>query len=326
MIRFNYGITGLWVGHLSVLIVMCCCGCGTEIGTQARRQSDAGGERGSAVDGGRAAAGNSGAEGGKDVAVSEMSGAVKQAFSIRLLCWNIESGGSDPQIIVEQVKSLGAYDVYAFTEFLPEAEPLFLEVLGADYELVMSRSGRNDRLVIAFDKRKFDLIKVFELKEINHKNRYRAPLVVQLKERNSGIEFNVMNNHLARGKERVRVIQAEQLVQWAREQLLPTVALGDYNLDYVFATGKGNSAFAPMIKDGVWKWVQPVDLIDTNWFDNPQSPDGLDDYPGSILDFAFVTGPAKDWEAICKVIVRDGDFPDDERTSDHRPFELTIAN
>jgi hypothetical protein len=44
-----------------------------------------------------------------------------------------------------------------------------------------------------------------------------------------------------------------------------------------------------------------------------------------MLDFAFVAGPAKDWKPVCKVIVRDKDFPDNKTTSDHRPIELRLA-
>jgi len=250
----------------------------------------------------------------------------RDVFAARFLCWNIESDGSDPSVIAEQVKAFGRYEIYAFTEFLPTAEGLFSDTLGDDYKLVISQSGRNDRLAIAFDVQMFDLIKVFEIKEINFRNRYRSPLVVHLKDKETGVEFYVMNNHLARGKEDVRDAQAEQLVEWARTQLLPVVALGDYNLDYVFATEEGNSAFGRMMKDNVWKWIKPVEMIDTNWYDNPEDPDGKDDYPGSLLDFAFVSGPAKAWRAECNVIVRPGDFPDDESTSDHRPFELIISN
>ena len=63
-------------------------------------------------------------------------------------------------------------------------------------------------------------------------------------------------------------------------------------------------------------------MIDSNWYD-PEG-DGEDNYPGSILDFAFVSGPAIEWPAESNVIVREGDFPDDEKTSDHRPLELLI--
>lgn len=256
---------------------------------------------------------------------SEKPASLKKTFTTTFLCWNIESEGSDPAVIAQQISALGHYNIYAFTEFLPAAESLIRDTLGTDYQLILSRSGRNDRLAIAIDTRLFELVKVSEIKEINFQNRYRSPLVVLLKDKRSGLQFQVMNNHLARGRAPVRETQAQQLVQWARTQLLPTVALGDYNLDYVFANQEGNPAFAMMMKDNVWKWIQPVEMIDTNWYDNPRDPDGQDDYPGSLLDFAFVTGPAKDWGSHCQVIVRPGDFPDDDKTSDHRPFELKLT-
>ena len=173
------------------------------------------------------------------------------AMEVRFLCWNLESEGSDPSVIAQQIKKLGAYDVYAFTEVLPSAKELFADTLGEKFQFIMSQSGYRDRLAIAFDKRRFNLVKTFEIKEINFQNRYRSPLVVQLRDKDSGIEFYVMNNHLARGKEKVRETQAEQLVEWGRKQLLPVIALGDYNLDYVFATDKGNSAFPKILKDNV---------------------------------------------------------------------------
>ena len=141
----------------------------------------------------------------------------------------------------------------------------------------------------------------------------------------TGKELLVMVNHLARGSEEARQLQAKKLVQWARQESMPIVALGDYNFDYVFETRGGNEAFRLFMKDSVWEWVEPVELVDTNWYDNPQEPDGKDDYPGSMLDFVFVAGPAKDWTKSCKIIVRDGDFPDSEQTSDHRPYELIVS-
>jgi len=168
-------------------------------------------------------------------------------------------------------------------------------------------------------------VRHFEIKEINILNRYRAPLVAHLKDRANGTEFLVMVNHLARGKAEIRQKQATMLVDWARDQTLPVFALGDYNFDFVFKTRKGNPAFSNMLKDNIWRWVEPVELIDTNWYDNPRNPDGIDDYPGSILDFAFVAASAKNWKSTCRVLVREGDFPDDKTTSDHRPFEMTIV-
>jgi hypothetical protein len=88
------------------------------------------------------------------------------------------------------------------------------------------------------------------------------------------------------------------------------------------ATGKGNDAQDEIRRDNVWKWVEPVTWIDTNWWD-PEG-DGLDNFDGSLLDFAFVAGPAKDWESQCEVIVELNDFPDDETTCDHRPISLKL--
>ena len=76
------------------------------------------------------------------------------------------------------------------------------------------------------------------------------------------------------------------------------------------------------MRDGIWKWVKPVEWIDTNWAD--RNDDGVDDYPGSMLDFVFVANGATEWKTTCRVIVREGDFPDDETTSDHRPVELVV--
>ena len=246
----------------------------------------------------------------------------------RFLSWNVESEGADSDVFASQLAELNPndhYDVFALTEVMPADLKKFRLALGKHYEYAYSKSGRNDRLELLYNEDKFELVRQFEINEINILNRYRAPLVVNLKHRKTGVEFLVMVNHLARGKAEIREEQATKLVEWARDQTLPVFALGDYNYDYVFSTRKGNPGFVNMMKDNIWRWIEPTELIDTNWYDNPESPDGQDDYPGSMLDFAFVAGPAKDWKSTCNIIVRDGDFPDDEKTSDHRPFELLIS-
>lgn len=244
-----------------------------------------------------------------------------------LLSWNVESDGAESKVICDQLADLNKndhYDIFTLSEVLPADLKKFRYALGKHYKYVYSKSGFSDRLEILYNENKFELVRHFEIKEINILNRYRAPLVAHLKDRANGTEFLVMVNHLARGKAEIRQKQATMLVEWARDQTLPVFALGDYNFDFVFKTRKGNPAFSNMLKDNIWRWVEPVELIDTNWYDNPRNPDGIDDYPGSILDFAFVAGSAKNWKSTCRVLVREGDFPDDETTSDHRPFEMVI--
>ena len=75
-----------------------------------------------------------------------------------------------------------------------------------------------------------------------------------------------------------------------------------------------------MLAGKIWLWVQPTEWIDTQWSDR----NGKDAYPDSMLDFAFVSGPAKKWNPKCRVIVREGDFPDNNQTSDLRPIEVRL--
>ena len=84
---------------------------------------------------------------------------------------------------------------------------------------------------------------------------------------------------------------------------------------------KGNKAFDEIVQDNVCQWVKPEPLVDTQWWDR----NGRDYRPDSALDFAFVSGDVKKWNPKCRVIVRKGDFPDNDATSDHRPIELRIT-
>ncbi len=250
-----------------------------------------------------------------------------QSFDLKLLAWNVESEGADPVVIAETLALLNhsdRYGIVGLTEVLPQAMADFRLALGKHYKYAYTKSGNNDRMQILFNEKLFEEVRHFELQDINIQGRYRAPLVVHLKRRSDELEFLVMINHLARGKAEIRQQQATQLVEWARDQTLPIIAIGDYNFDYVFETQQGNPAFVNFMRDNIWQWVKPESWIDTNWYDDPRTPDGKDDYPGSMLDFAFVANRASEWKRICRVIVRDNDFPDDETTSDHRPLELLI--
>jgi len=246
--------------------------------------------------------------------------AITDQSSVLFLSWNVESEGADSKVIGNQLSEFSGYDVIALQEVEPSDFDLFQSSFGSSFDSIRSRTGYKDRLQIIFNSDRFELVRRLELDEVNFKNRYRSPLVAHLKDKESSLEFLVMTNHLARGKEEIRQDQAGKLVEWARDQNLPVVSIGDFNFDYVFATASGNKAFNIFLRDEVWKWVKPNEMIDSNWFDPEE--DGIDNYEGSLLDFAFVAGPAMKWDLECEIIVRDGDFPDNEKTSDHRPFRL----
>ncbi len=238
--------------------------------------------------------------------------------TVKAIAWNLESDGSDPAVIAEQIKKLPSAQIYAFCEVDPAEFERFEKACGQNFKAINSETGRKDRLQIVFDTEQFELVRKMELHEMNYRRRYRSPLVVHLRHKTNHEEFLLMTLHLARGKPEIRQEQAKKLVEWARDQTLPIVALGDFNFDYDFHKKNGNEAFKIFQRDNVWMWIKPKTLIDTNWYD----PDGdnVDNFKDSMLDFAFVANSAKRWVKQCEVIVRQGDFPDDKKTSDHRPI------
>ncbi|MCH2182592.1 MAG: endonuclease/exonuclease/phosphatase family protein [Mariniblastus sp.] len=262
-----------------------------------------------------------GASAGEREVPANQSDAEGTNTELRILSWNVESDGSDPATIAAQLQEFEGFDIVALSEVLPAAAEQFQEAMGEGYDGIVTRSGYNDRLQILFNTERFELLRRLELDEIND-DRHRSPLVAHLHDKRTDQEILLMNNHLARGNAEYRTTQAKQLVEWARQQAIPIVAVGDYNFDYEFKDETGNDGFRAMLSDNIFQWVKPEKMIDSNWYD--PEPDGQDNYPGSLLDFAFVAGPATEWKAVCNVIVRPDDFPDDKTTSDHRPFELIL--
>lgn len=246
--------------------------------------------------------------------------------TISVLAWNVESGGNAPDVIAKQLTELSGYDVYCLSEVHANNFGKYTNALPTGFVSVNSATGGGDRLQIIFNSNRFELLQQKELHDhgdfkLNNGN-HRSPLFVRLKDRESSQQFIVMTNHLARRNAELRKQQAIGMREWARDQNVAIINIGDFNMDYDFHTEQGNSAFPEMVRDNIWSWVKPEPLTDTNWSDS--DGDGNDNYPDSMLDFAFVAGPAKEWNPVCRVIVREGDFPDNETTSDHRPIELRL--
>jgi endonuclease/exonuclease/phosphatase family metal-dependent hydrolase len=251
---------------------------------------------------------------------------VESSTSISILAWNVESGGSDPQVIAQQLKELGSDDIVCLSEVDPTNFELFRSAMAPSFSAINGRTGRSDSLQILYDSQKFEALQTEELETYRdytlNNGTHRSPLYVRLSIKGTDKQIVVMVNHLARGNAELRKMQAIGLREWARDQDAPLVSIGDFNMDFDFRTERGNDAFPEMIRDSIWTWVRPKELVDTNWAD--RGKDGVDDYPDSMLDFAFVAGPAKTWTPECVVVVRSSDFPDDDKTSDHRPIRLTL--
>lgn len=261
-------------------------------------------------------------------AIVTLAAATQGAAQITVLSWNVESGGNDPAVIARQLVELGRADIYCLQEVgtrnIGRYGAAVRETHGKGYRYAPSVTGRGDRLQIIYNSDRFELIEIRELfKHGEHRLndwRHRSPLLLELEERTTKAVFGVMTVHLARGNREIRLEQATGLRQWANARSRPVIAVGDFNFDFDYQAGRGNQAFVAFTSDGSpWRWVRPPEDVDTNWSD--RDGDGRDNYPDSCLDFAFVSGVRN---ATARVIVRDGDFPDDDRTSDHRPIMATI--
>lgn len=246
------------------------------------------------------------------------------------LSWNVESGGADPAVVARQLGELPAATIFALQEVdgddIGRYGNAIRQAHGKSYRYFASWTGSSDRLVVAFDESKLRLMEWRELFRFGQHEmndwRHRSPLVSLFEERATGARFFFVTVHLARGDAKLRTSQAAGLEAWASNTDSPMIAAGDFNFDYKFANRRGNAALAAMARSGVWQWAKPNKLVDTNWADS--DGDGIDNYPDSCLDFAFYAGLPDGWQIASEVIVRPGDFPDDERTSDHRPIFVTV--
>lgn len=277
-----------------------------------------------------------------------------RADDLRILSWNVESNRpgqspvSDPATIATEIRELAMAEATRFSVLvLSEVEPSTVhrfqsaaaEGLGTTVDFVTSASGGFgdfDSLMLLVDSAKFEIREALEIHRYgglkgNLNNpadasesgalRARSPLAVKLALKSNGATFWIIANHLARGEEDLRTEQARMLRQWAMDSDEPIIAAGDFNFDFDFKTQQGNAGFKAMMEGDVWTWLKPDPLIDSNWSDDRQIKDRrVDRYPDSILDFVFVANDAKKWNGVSHVVVRPGDFPDSDKTSDHRPL------
>jgi predicted extracellular nuclease len=282
-----------------------------------------------------------------------------RAEEFRVLAWNVESNRpgqsqvSDAHVIGGQLTELlrspaTRAQVIALSEVEPKTvwtyRAAVAEGLGGEVDFVTSASGGYadaDSLMLVVDATRFRIDEVIELHRyagiranftVEDENssehgsvRGRSPLIARLHDLSRGEKFWVIVNHLARGENDLRTDQARALRRWAADRSEPVIAAGDFNFDFEFSSAKGNPAFDAMMEEGTWTWLKPDPLVDSNWSeDRKRLGPGVDSYPGSILDFVFVANGAKQWKGESDVIVRAGDFPDDDQTSDHRPIIATF--
>ena len=244
-----------------------------------------------------------------------------ETVTLRVMGWNVESGDADPEVIADRIAGEDGIHVWGLSEVAgdddAESYRKAAEVgESGRFEKIVGNTGGSDRLVILYDKDKLRFLSSQELDHINVGGHVRAPLFARFKGKTTGQEFVFMVNHLYRSRASRRHQQATLLNRWARSQTVPVIAAGDYNFDWDLQTGDINhhNGYDNLTKDEVFIWVRPDVLEKAH----------ASDY-NSVLDFVFVAGTASGWEAESTIVKVDGDFPDDDEKSDHRPVDCIFT-
>lgn len=246
------------------------------------------------------------------------------AETLTVVGFNVESGAANARVIAEQIGPLQDVDLWGFSEVRNASDGRILAEGAADGESgsflsILGTTGGEDRLLIVYNSQRFEMLRSGEINELNIGGNVRAPLWAHFRVKPEGPEFIFLVNHLYRSNTAGRHAQARGLNEWALSQTVPVIATGDYNFDWHFQTGDTNhdNGFDLMTAGEVFEWVRPpAPLVPTNC-----------SFHQSVLDFVFVSGAARQWEAESEILFPEPSYcPDTASTSDHRPvlarFEL----
>lgn len=239
--------------------------------------------------------------------------------------FNVESGGSDTQIVADQVvAAVQGESLWGFEEVQNQTAATILMAAvndagsDQDFQYVYGTTGWEDRLVLAWDNTRFELVSSEELNDINIGGTARAPLVGHMRERSTGTAFLFVVNHLWRTDNDARHEQGTMLNAWGAQQIDPIVMVGDYNFDWkVDGTGH-DIGYDNLTANGVFVWVQPDPIVMT------ECNAGYN----SLLDFTFLGGGAKSWPATSEILNRDDDYcshRNQDINSDHRPVKTQLT-
>ncbi len=255
--------------------------------------------------------------------------------TVRVVGWNMESGDSSNTHLRSQLAQKDNVDIWGLSEVSNSAALEQFEIgvedgENADFKAILGTTAFADKLAVLFDTTRFEQVgSEIQLTDIQlgHTG-LRAPLILQLRSLETGTEFLFMVNHLKRGgaQNALRLQQAQMLNDWAKQQMLPVIAVGDYNFDYHVDNGHlgvphRDGGFDAMIADGAFVWVEPEVLVKTNHHDDFKT----------VLDFTFVANAPVTWNGVSTILERDGDvaatamdFDDNSSESDHRPVDAVF--
>jgi len=247
------------------------------------------------------------------------------AQEMRIISYNVESDAdTNVSDVADDIIEIGGADIWGLQEVASTRSMFKLRDAMAESGRQMwfefGLSGGGDRLAIVYDQDRFEAVEGPE--ELVDIGGSRPPLWVKLSDNVSGETFNVIVNHFQRGHAPTRRAQATKLREWLEATDEPSIILGDFNFDlevpdWVDGEYDGNRAFNIFTKiPSPVLWVEHSPKIST------QCSDEFD----SVLDFVFLAGNARLWQAKAKLLFTTEQYCEDEKTggADHRPIEVIL--
>jgi hypothetical protein len=121
--------------------------------------------------------------------------------TLRVVGFNVESGGARPDVVDDLIAAAQDVDLWGFSEVQDAIWATLFAQAAAQGETgalapILGTTGGGDRLLIVYHQERFDLVRQFELTDINVGGNVRAPLVAHLRLKPAGPEFLFMVNHL----------------------------------------------------------------------------------------------------------------------------------
>lgn len=244
---------------------------------------------------------------------------------LKIVAFNVESGDATDTKTAESITKVQGEAIWGIVEVQHEGWAQTFADAAADdgkppFEWVMGTTGWADKIVIAWDDERLELLSYEELHDINVGGTARAPLTAHFRVRSNDTEFLFQANHLWRSEWQNRHEQARLLNTWATEQTLPVIGAGDYNFDWLVTGGEDDhdAGYDYLTEGDVWQWVRPDELIQTQCSSY---------YGRNVLDFVFVAGEAQNWDKSSTVLEDYNSYcaQEDDQQSDHRPVQAVFT-
>jgi hypothetical protein len=247
--------------------------------------------------------------------------------------WNAE--GAEPAHVSRMVHEVGGAprsfirDIWAMCGVHPSRAEQYLGYVqqtgAADYAMILGSSGASLRSVVYYNKERLQAVRHEELDIGGEAKKSRAPLAVEFRDtaapKEEPVGFVLIVAHLNRHSSRKRMMEVRLIRRWALKQELPVILVGNMSFHWDVRNGavEHDDAFDVLVAGDYFQWLRSLGA-------RPSRPSSGD---GTIEDFVFRGGAAKDWQAHVTTLHHDVDgFVDKGAWPGHVPilFDLVAEN